>query len=94
MPHVYGAMFEYVISRCNVPEGVVFSTHCHDDLGLGTANSLAGVLAGCRQVECTINGIGERAGNTALEEIVMVLRTHEEALGFCVNPVIIHNIEI
>jgi len=85
MPHVYGAMFEYVISRCNVPEGVVFSTHCHDDLGLGTANSLAGVLAGCRQVECTINGIGERAGNTALEEIVMVLRTHEEALGFCTS---------
>merc|ERR1719379_2557438 len=75
-------MFEYILARCNVPEGVCFSTHCHNDLGLGTANSLAGVLAGCRQIECTINGIGERAGNTAMEAIVMVLRTHEESLGY------------
>src|SRR5258705_68686 len=57
---------------------VIFSTHCHNDLGLGVANSLAGVLAGARQVECTINGIGERAGNAALEEIVMALRTRSD----------------
>merc|ERR1719300_540868 len=82
MPQTYGAMFSYMFERCTIPEGVVFSTHCHNDLGLGTANSLAGVLAGCRQIECTINGIGERAGNTAMEEIVMVLKTHEESLGF------------
>ena len=55
--------------------------HCHDDLGLAVANSLAGLQAGCRQVECAINGIGERAGNASLEEIVMLLRTREPSLG-------------
>jgi 2-isopropylmalate synthase len=60
---------------------VVLSVHCHDDLGLGVANSLAALEAGARQVECTINGIGERAGNSALEEIVMAIRTHGRALG-------------
>jgi 2-isopropylmalate synthase len=58
------------------------SVHCHDDLGLAVANSLAGIAAGARQVECTINGIGERAGNASLEEIVMALRVRQEALGF------------
>ena len=61
---------------------VVLSVHCHDDLGLAVANSLAGVQAGARQVECAINGIGERAGNASLEEIVMLLATRADALGF------------
>jgi 2-isopropylmalate synthase len=61
---------------------VVFSTHCHNDLGLAVANSLAGVAAGARQVECTVNGIGERAGNAALEEIVMALRTRSDVLPY------------
>src|SRR5689334_6522329 len=64
---------------------VIFSTHCHNDLGLGVANSLAGVLAGARQVECTINGIGERAGNAALEEIVMALKVRKDIMPFTTN---------
>src|SRR5258705_13345252 len=60
---------------------VVLSVHCHDDLGLAVANSFAGVLAGARQVECAINGIGERAGNASLEEIVMLLRTRKADIG-------------
>src|SRR6201999_3631229 len=59
-------------------DGVVFSTHCHNDLGLAVANSLAGVQGGARQVECAINGLGERAGNAALEEIVMALRVRQD----------------
>ena len=70
--------------RANVPgaDQVVLSTHCHNDLGLGVANTLAGVRAGARQIECTINGIGERAGNAALEEIVMAIRTRPDANPF------------
>ena len=64
---------------------VVFSTHCHDDLGLAAANSIASVLGGARQVECTINGIGERAGNAALEEVVMAIRTRQDRLPFATN---------
>ncbi|HET9269121.1 MAG TPA: 2-isopropylmalate synthase [Vicinamibacterales bacterium] len=64
---------------------VVFSTHCHDDLGLAAANSIASVLGGARQVECTINGIGERAGNAALEEVVMAIRTRPDRLPFTTN---------
>jgi len=64
---------------------VVFSTHCHDDLGLAAANSIASVLGGARQVECTINGIGERAGNAALEEVVMAIRTRQDRLPFTTN---------
>jgi len=64
---------------------VIFSTHCHNDLGLAVANSLAGVLAGARQVECTINGIGERAGNAALEEIVMALKVRRDIMPFSTN---------
>jgi 2-isopropylmalate synthase len=66
---------------------VVLSTHCHDDLGLAVANSLAGVQAGARQVECAVNGIGERAGNASLEEIIMLLRTREADLGFTTGAV-------
>lgn len=77
-PHEYAELIQFL--RDNVPgaEGVVFSVHCHDDLGLSVANSLSAVRAGARQVECTVNGIGERAGNTAMEEVVMGLRTRAE----------------
>ena len=63
----------------------ILSTHCHNDLGLAVANSLAGVVAGARQVECTINGIGERAGNAALEEIVMAMKTRNDLMPFKTN---------
>jgi 2-isopropylmalate synthase len=75
MPEEYGAMIADILERVPGAASVVLSTHCHDDLGLAVANTLAGVRAGARQVECTINGIGERAGNAALEEIVMALHT-------------------
>lgn len=77
----YGEMIAGI--RKNVPgaEKVVISTHCHDDLGLAVANSLAGVRAGARQIECTINGIGERAGNASLEEVVMALHTRKQFFG-------------
>jgi len=81
MPEEYGRMFREVIARARGAANAVFSTHCHNDLGLAVANSLAGVLAGARQVECTLNGIGERAGNAALEEIVMALRTRHDSFG-------------
>jgi 2-isopropylmalate synthase len=77
-PDEIGAFFTEIQSRVPVPDGVVFSTHCHDDLGLAVANSLAAIQAGARQIECTINGIGERAGNTSLEEIVMVTRVRRD----------------
>ena len=81
LPQEYGALFTTLRSRVPGAERVVWSTHCHNDLGLATANSLAAVANGARQVECTINGIGERAGNTAMEEIVMAIRTRSEPLG-------------
>src|SRR5437763_528877 len=77
-PDEYGELIRRVCALAAERPGVTVSTHCHDDLGLAVANSLAGVRAGARQVECTINGIGERAGNAALEEIVMALRTRAE----------------
>ena len=77
----------FIRVRERVPNasGVVFSTHCHDDLGLAAANSIASILGGARQVECTINGIGERAGNAALEEVVMAIRTRQDRLPFTTN---------
>ncbi|HEY4428169.1 MAG TPA: 2-isopropylmalate synthase [Solirubrobacteraceae bacterium] len=81
MPREYGEMFEHLYRLVPGLRDVVVSVHCHDDLGLAVANSLAGVEAGCRQVECAINGIGERAGNASLEEIAMLLRTREPSLG-------------
>jgi len=81
MPREYAAMFEELYRLVPGLREVVVSGHCHDDLGLAVANSLASVEAGCRQVECAINGIGERAGNASLEEIVMLLRTREPSLG-------------
>jgi len=77
--------FTKVRERVPNASGVVFSTHCHDDLGLAAANSIASVLGGARQVECTINGIGERAGNAALEEVVMAIRTRQDRLPFTTN---------
>jgi 2-isopropylmalate synthase len=81
MPSEYASMFEELYRLVPDLSQVVVSVHCHDDLGLAVANSLAGIQAGCRQVECAVNGIGERAGNASLEEIVMLLRTREPALG-------------
>src|SRR3954466_4820238 len=81
-PNQYAAVIRTLKERVRNIDGAVISTHCHDDLGMAVANSLAGVEAGARQVECTINGIGERAGNAALEEIVMLLRTRQPLLGY------------
>ncbi len=81
MPSEYRAMFEELYRLVPDLRNVVVSVHCHDDLGIAVANSLAGLEAGCRQVECAVNGIGERAGNASLEEIAMLLHTREPALG-------------
>lgn len=78
MPDQFGALFKDVISRVPNSDKAIFSAHCHNDLGLAVANSIAAVQNGARQVECTINGLGERAGNTALEEIVMAIRTRQD----------------
>lgn len=80
-PGEYAALFEKARTCVEDPNRIVFSTHCHDDLGLAVANSLAAVRAGARQIECTINGIGERAGNAALEEVVMALRVRGDRYG-------------
>jgi 2-isopropylmalate synthase len=76
LPEEYGAKMKYLRENVKGIEKVILSCHCHNDLGMATANSIAGVINGARQIECTINGIGERAGNTALEEVVMVLKQH------------------
>ncbi|MCD8413184.1 2-isopropylmalate synthase [Tenacibaculum finnmarkense] len=76
LPEEYGAKIKYLKDNVKGIENVILSCHCHNDLGLATANSIAGVINGARQIECTINGIGERAGNTALEEVVMILKQH------------------
>jgi 2-isopropylmalate synthase len=81
MPHEYAAMFERLYELVPGLRDVTVSVHCHDDLGLAVANSFAGLTAGCRQVECAVNGIGERAGNASLEEIVMLLHTRESSVG-------------
>jgi 2-isopropylmalate synthase len=81
MPAEYAVMFTRLYELVPGLRNVTVSVHCHDDLGLAVANSLAGVQAGCRQVECAINGIGERAGNASLEEIVMLLHTREPTMG-------------
>jgi 2-isopropylmalate synthase len=82
VPEEFGALIAMLLERVPNSDKAVFSTHCHNDLGLAVANSLAAVSAGARQVECTINGLGERAGNAALEEIVMALRTRNDSLPF------------
>ena len=76
LPKEYGEKIKYLIDNVKNIDKAVISCHCHNDLGLATANSIAGIINGARQIECTINGIGERAGNTSLEEVVMIMRQH------------------
>jgi len=76
LPDEYGAKIKYLKENVKGIENVIISCHCHNDLGMATANSIAGAINGARQIECTINGIGERAGNTALEEVVMIFKQH------------------
>ena len=85
VPEEYAAMFRRVIEYLDGANGITLSAHCHDDLGLGVANSLAAVQAGVRQLELTINGIGERAGNAALEEVVVLLNVRQATLGVTTN---------
>ena len=81
IPSEFGKLIKYLKEKVKNSDRAVFSVHCHNDLGLAVANSLAAVLNGARQVECTINGIGERAGNASMEEIVMILRTRKDSLN-------------
>ena len=85
MPHEYRALFETVRERVPNSDKAVFSVHCHNDLGLAVANTLAGIEGGARQVECTINGMGERAGNAAMEEVVMALHVRGDVLPYHTN---------
>jgi 2-isopropylmalate synthase len=81
MPHQYGEKIAFLINNVSNIDKAVISCHCHNDLGLATANSISGIINGARQIECTINGLGERAGNTSLEEVVMIIKQHKD-LGF------------
>jgi 2-isopropylmalate synthase len=81
LPHQYGEKIAYLMNNVPNIDKAVISCHCHNDLGLATANSIAGIMNGARQIECTINGLGERAGNTSLEEVVMIIKQHS-SLGF------------
>ena len=85
VPEEYYELFKTVRERVPNSDKAVFSTHCHNDLGMAVANSLAGVKAGARQIECTINGIGERAGNAALEEVVMAMKVRNDVLPYITN---------
>ena len=84
LPHQYGEKIAYLVNNVPNIDKAIISCHCHNDLGLATANSIAGVIAGARQIECTINGLGERAGNTSIEEVVMVIKQHK-SLGLHTN---------
>jgi len=84
LPHQYGEKIAFLVNNVRNIDKAVISCHCHNDLGLATANSIAGVINGARQIECTINGLGERAGNTSLEEVVMVIRQHS-TMGYYTN---------
>jgi 2-isopropylmalate synthase len=84
LPHQYGEKIAFLVNNVSNIDKAVISCHCHNDLGLATANSIAGVISGARQIECTINGLGERAGNTSLEEVVMILKQHKH-LGLYTN---------
>lgn len=84
LPNQYGDKIAYLMANVSNIDKAIISCHCHNDLGLATANSIAGVMNGARQIECTINGLGERAGNTSLEEVVMVLKQHKD-LGLYTN---------
>ncbi len=84
LPHQYGEKIAWLVNNVPNIDKAIISCHCHNDLGLATANSIAGVINGARQIECTINGLGERAGNTSLEEVVMIIKQHSY-LGFHTN---------
>ncbi len=83
-PHQYGEKIAFLVNNVPNIDKAIISCHCHNDLGLATANSIAGVIAGARQIECTINGLGERASDTSLEEVVMIIKQHKH-LGFYTN---------
>lgn len=92
LPDEYGAKMRYLKENVTGIDKAILSCHCHNDLGLATANSIAGVIGGARQIECTINGIGERAGNTSLEEVVMILRQHPNLkLDTNINSKLLYN---
>jgi 2-isopropylmalate synthase len=78
LPHLYGKRIEYLFKNVKNIDKAIISVHCHNDLGMATANTIAGLVAGARQAEVTINGIGERAGNTSLEEVVMITTVHKD----------------
>ena len=78
LPYEYGEKISFLVNNVKNIDKAIISCHCHNDLGLATANSIQGAISGARQIECTINGIGERAGNTSLEEVVMILKQHDE----------------
>ncbi|MEJ0032517.1 MAG: 2-isopropylmalate synthase [Bacteroidota bacterium] len=78
LPNLYGKRIEYLFNNVKNIDKAIISVHCHNDLGMATANSISGIINGARQVEVTINGIGERAGNTSLEEVAMILKTHKD----------------
>src|SRR3954469_21129301 len=84
LPQQYGEKIAFLVNNVSNIDKAVLSCHCHNDLGLATANSIAGVISGARQIECTVNGLGERAGNTSLEEVVMILKQHKH-LGLYTN---------
>jgi 2-isopropylmalate synthase len=84
LPHQYGEKIAYLVNNVENIDQAKISCHCHNDLGMATANSIAGIIAGALQVECTINGLGERAGNTSLEEVAMIIQQHH-SLGFYTN---------
>jgi len=81
LPHQYGEKIAFLKNNVSNIDKAIISCHCHNDLGLATANSISGIINGARQIECTINGLGERAGNTSLEEVVMIIKQHKD-LGF------------
>ena len=81
LPHQYGEKIAFLVNNVSNIDKAIISCHCHNDLGLATANSIAGIINGARQIECTINGLGERAGNTSLEEVVMIIQQHKN-LGY------------
>jgi len=85
IPHQFGETMRKLIEKIPNSDKAIFSAHCHNDLGLAVSNSLAAVLSGARQIECTINGLGERAGNTSLEEVVMAVRTRQDVFGCDTN---------
>ncbi len=93
LPHQYGEKIAFLINNVKNVDRAIISCHCHNDLGMATANSIAGAVSGARQIECTINGLGERAGNTALEEVVMVLKQHSDlGLYTSINPTFLNPI--